>query len=343
MATSRWVRACKQSTSGLGMQRQSPQGGTHACAIVNNSSADSLACWGDNDFGELGVGTTIIQLGSNEIPHVDLPDRGAGIAQIDLGSRHSCILWSDGEIGCWGSNAFGQLGIGSTEDIGDEPGEMGASMTLVDLPSGRTASQISLGHNTTCAVLDNGDLSCWGMGSYGMLGSEGTSHLGGAANEVGDNLHVLELGMGYTVDDVSVGQNHACAILDDGDELSADVMKCWGSGFGGALGSENQQNLGDSQFQMGDLLPYVDLGSDIQPTSVEAGDSFTCAIMNNTKVKCWGSGLDGRTGQGVSGNYGDLPGDMGDNLAYVELYLPEETLDQPCDKPAEGSPLHSPP
>ena len=170
-------------------------------------------------------------------------------------------------------------------------------------------------------VLDNGDLSCWGMGSYGMLGS-GDFPPRGAANEVGDNLHVLELGTGYTVDDVSVGQNHACAILDDGDELSADVMKCWGSGFGGALGSENQQNLGDSQFQMGDLLPYVDLGSDIQPTSVEAGRSFM-RLMNTTKVKCWGSGLDGRTGQGIADS-SVTSQSMGDNLPYVELTCPRK-------------------
>ena len=317
-------------------------GGSHACAIVNNGSADSLACWGNNDFGELGVGNTYNAYGNVPIGHVDLPDRGSGLSQVALGSRHSCLLWSDGEIACWGSNSFGQLGIGSTEDIGDEAGEMGSSMTLVDLPSDRTATQISAGHNTTCAILDNGRLSCWGFGSYGMLGSEGTNHLGDSADEVGEDMHILDLGQypngtPLLVDDISVGHHHACAITDGGS--NANQMKCWGSGIGGALGSENQDNLGDGQFEMGILLPFLDLGTGIQPISVEAGESFTCALMNTTEVKCWGSGLDGRTGQGVSGQLGDLPGDMGDNLPFVELYLPEETFDQPCDQPAEGSPL----
>ena len=317
-------------------------GGSHACAIVNNGSADSLACWGNNDFGELGVGNTHNAYGNVQIGHVDLPERGSDLSQVALGSRHSCLLWSDGEIGCWGSNSFGQLGIGSTEDIGDEAGEMGSSMTLVDLPSDRTATQISAGHNTTCAILDNGRLSCWGFGSYGMLGSEGTNHLGDSADEVGEDMHILELGeypngTPLLVEDISVGHHHACAITDGGS--NANQMKCWGSGIGGALGSENQDNLGDGQFEMGILLPFLDLGTGIQPISVEAGESFTCALMNTTEVKCWGSGLDGRTGQGVSGQLGDLPGDMGDNLPFVELYLPEETFDQPCDLPAEGSPL----
>ena len=86
-------------------------------------------------------------------------------------------------------------------------------------------------------------------------------------------------------------------------------------------------------------LPVLSLGSDVHPIYVEAGDSFTCAIMNNTKVKCWGSGLGGRTGLGISGNYGDQTTERGDNMPYVELYLPEESFDRPCDEPAEGSPL----
>ena len=90
---------------------------------------------------------------------------------------------------------------------------------------------------------------------------------------------------------------------------------------------------------MGNYLPIVNIGSGIQPTSVDTGDAFTCVVTNNSMVKCWGAGLDGRTGLGISGNYGDQSGEMGDSLPYVDLYLPEETVDQPCDEPAEGSPL----
>ena len=69
------------------------------------------------------------------------------------------------------------------------------------------------------------------------------------------------------------------------------------------------------------------------------GDAFACAILNNSQVKCWGTGMDGRTGLGKSGATGDESGEMGDDLEYVELFMPEPTLDQPCDLPAEGEAL----
>ena len=325
-------------------------GNRFTCGLMSDAS---VKCWGSNEF--LGSNAGVAGSGSLGDGYLEM---GEGLQKVNLGD------WNVYNMGvpvlgiCYGMQTtamqhgglvqgsdvheFGQLGIGSTEDIGDEAGEMGSSMTLVDLPSDRTATQISAGHNSTCAILDNGRLSCWGFGSYGMLGSEDTNHLGDSADEVGEDMHILDLGQypngtPLLVDDISVGHHHACAITDGGSD--ANQMKCWGSGIGGALGSENQDNLGDGQFEMGILLPFLDLGTGIQPISVEAGESFTCALMNTTEVKCWGSGLDGRTGQGVSGQLGDLPGDMGDSLPFVELYLPEETFDQPCDQPAEGSPL----
>ena len=320
-------------------------GGSHACAITNNGTSDSLVCWGDNTYGQLGIdpnytsmgGTTLHPLAA--IPFSDIPSRGVGLSQVAVGGHHTCLLWSDGEVGCWGNNSYGQLGIGSTDHIGDNSGEMGSDLTLVSFPSGRTAAQISAGHDVSCAILDNDDLACWGNGAYGMLGSEGTQALGDSPGEIGDGLHVLDLGSGYAVESVSIGNAHSCAILDDGDATTSDELKCWGSGFGGALGQGDQDSWGHAQYTMGNYLPVLSLGSDVHPIYVEAGDSFTCAIMNNTKVKCWGSGLGGRTGLGISGNFGDQTTERGDNMPYVELYLPEESFDRPCDEPAEGSPL----
>ena len=83
------------------------------------SSDDSVVCWGENSAGQIGVGSTDTigddsgDLVGGELPHVDLPSRG-GISGLALGDDHTCVLWSDGEMACWGDNSGGQLGIGST-------------------------------------------------------------------------------------------------------------------------------------------------------------------------------------------------------------------------------------
>ena len=109
-------------------------GSMHSCSIVNNSTNDELMCWGDNQFGQLGMGSTeTIGDTAGENMSVDLPPRGGtGISQVSAGYSHTCVLWDDGEIGCWGDNSYGQLGIGSSTDIGDQAGEMGENLVLVD-------------------------------------------------------------------------------------------------------------------------------------------------------------------------------------------------------------------
>ena len=68
---------------------------------------------------------------------------------------------------CWGYNIAGQLGIGSTSRIGDEPGEMGEILHLVQLGAGRTAVAIAAGGYHTCALLSGGSVACWGSNDKG--------------------------------------------------------------------------------------------------------------------------------------------------------------------------------
>ncbi|MEL0190435.1 MAG: hypothetical protein VW878_06390, partial [Candidatus Poseidoniales archaeon] len=318
-------------------------GSAHSCSIVNNTTNDELRCWGDGSDGRLGMGSTdTIGDSGSESMEVDLPLRGGlGISQVSAGHSHTCLLWVDGEVACWGSNTYGELGIGNTNSIGDQAGEMGDNLDFVDLPSGRTAVQISAGEHSTCAVLDNGGLVCWGWGDSGRLGTETTANVGDGANEMGDSLNEVDLGSGLTVEKVSVGFGTVCTILDDGDSETGHSLKCWGKGDSGGLGLGDAVTRGDNQYEMGNYLPAVNLGSSLSPVDVSVGENYACSILNNSMVKCWGSGIDGRTGLGKSGATGDESGEMGDDLDFVELFLPEPTVDQPCDLPAEGSDLSS--
>ena len=118
-------------------------------------------------------------------------DRGP-ITNIALGDDHTCVLWNDGQIGCWGDNSQGQLGIGNTSTIGDESNEMGSNLVLVDLPSS-SATAITAGNDFTCAILDDSSASC-GRQFNGRLGTGSTGDQGDESDEIGDDLNILNLG-----------------------------------------------------------------------------------------------------------------------------------------------------
>ena len=110
---------------------------------------------------------------------------------IAPGYEHTCTVLDNASVKCWGYNQYGQLGIDSTTTIGDSSGEM-ASLSVVNLGTGRTATAIAAGYFHTCAKLDNGDLKCWGYNSYGVLGIGSTTNIGDSSGEM-DSLDAIDL------------------------------------------------------------------------------------------------------------------------------------------------------
>ena len=232
---------------------------------------------------------------------------------LSAGGAHACELSSGGAVRCWGANATGELGLGDSGNRGDGPNEMSGNLPGVALGTGRTATAVSAGGAHTCALLDDASVKCWGRNSSGQLGLGDTEPRGDGPNEMGDSLTAVSLGAGRTATAVTSGSAHTCALLDDG------AVKCWGNGTFGALGQGNNSSRGDGPNEMGDNLPAVSLGTGRTATAISAGDGFTCALLDNASVKCWGSNFSGELGLGDTANRGDAGGEMGDALPAVDL------------------------
>jgi hypothetical protein len=110
---------------------------------------------------------------------------------------------------------------------------------------------------------------------------------------------------------VATGELHTCVILTDHN------VKCWGDGAYGQLGYGDMRYRGQAPTEMGDALPFVDLGTGRTALSIAAGRYATCAILDDSSLKCWG--LWGLNGTNDRGNVGDEPGEMGDHLAPLDL------------------------
>jgi alpha-tubulin suppressor-like RCC1 family protein len=145
-----------------GLTIQSVSVGTfHSCALA----AGRVFCWGSDALGELGTGAVITPGVPMAVERLD----GRTVSQLSGYNRSNCVL-ADGKVFCWGSNAKGQLGIGSTGTVADLPTLVDSSSALV----GKTATQISVGYTHACAVADEA-VYCWGENGAGQVGNGTTS------------------------------------------------------------------------------------------------------------------------------------------------------------------------
>ena len=300
-------------------------GGDITCALGMD---DKLRCAGANIDGGLGrndgLSTSSYATAMMESTVVNV---GTGRKVVDLATggddgtgsnyRFNCALLDNGQLKCWGNNSSGQLGIGDIsspkDKIGDAANEMGDNLQAVALGTGVTATAVTAGVAFACAIVRGGSIpagsvKCWGANSSGQIGvgavASPNDKIGDAANEMGDNLPVVNIGTGRTAKAIMAGGNHVCAIRDN------DTLVCWGSNVSGNTGRDttvtSPNNLiGDGANEMGDNLIAVNLGAGAKPVQISAGGGGTCALLDdNVSVKCWGYGAQGTLGYGDTSNRG---------------------------------------
>ena len=242
-------------------------GSEHTCAILSN---DSAMCWGENNYGQVGNGTT----GSDQtLPNYVAIPNGRTATALALGSYHSCAILDDGSAMCWGRNIYGHLGDGTNTDSN--------TPVAVGLPAGRTATALALGSWHSCAILDDGSVHCWGYNGYAQLGD-------GATTDSSTPVAV-SLPAGRTATALALGNSHSCAILDDGS------VHCWGyNGYG---------QLGDGTTTDSNIPVAVNLPAGRTATALAVGRYHSCAILDNDAVSCWGLGNYGQLGNGQTFDY----------------------------------------
>lgn len=248
----------------------------HSCAVTVSGG---VKCWGANDYGQLGDGTT-----TGRLTPVDVAGLPAVATAVATGWYHTCALLTGGALRCWGRNQAGELGDGTTTQRSTSAGVSGLGSGVVEIAAGPAF---------TCALTSAGGIKCWGANHKGQLGDGTTADRLTPVDVGGLTSGVARITAGGTPRPATVSESggHACAVT------TAGGVKCWGFNNNGQLG---EGSFGDH------LTPFDVVGLTSGVVGVSAGGgfmsniprAFSCAVTSGGGVKCWGSDWRGTLGNG---------------------------------------------
>ncbi len=269
----------------------------HACALLDDGR---VGCWGTNDWGQLGDGTSSspdrasLTLGAVIVPGLSGVTRlvnGSGGVCLEAGScvfgDTTCALLSDKTVQCWGLGAHGQLG---NEKQGRDYFE--ASPVPLKLTG---VVDVAMGGSTGCAVVEDGTVSCWGANPRGVLGFTSPDcgpFWGFATDTIPPPMKSPCQAAPQAVPGikdavrVAVSGGHQCVLHRDAS------VTCWGGNVWGELGNGTQQSFGTEPVAPG--APIEGLAA----KQIAVADYYSCAILADDSVACWGENTSGQLGQG---------------------------------------------
>jgi hypothetical protein len=267
-------------------------GGLHTCALL---PAGGVACWGDNEYGELGSSLTTSGYGATARYVEGLS--GVAIA-VAAGVNRTCALLDRGRVQCWGAAGPGAGGL--------EP------VTVQDLDN---AVALSVAEEFACAVTSTGSVECWGQSNeYGQLGHH--------PDRAQDRPTAVE-GLPSGAVAVTTGLRHACALLSDG------RVFCWGSNYFGQVGDGSTSNRWAAVALLPSIAGYVPSTpwpTATPPASATAIPEFDLTL-ENVESQFAAEGMTfspPTTANGITRAHGSAYEDLGRGMtAYVRLELRE--------------------
>ena len=275
---------------------------SRTCIVLNDNTA---SCWGFNEDGQAGDNST--NRYKSPSAEVQFPD-GKRVKSMGMGLKHTCAILEDDTLTCWGLDSHGALGNGNS-DTSDK-----YTPQTITTPSDRKVVKVEPGATHTCILLDDGGVMCWGRDNLGQLGNGDTS----------DTIHApssnVELPEGRAATDLSVGDHHSCALLDNGS------VACWGQ--------NNHGQLGDNSTTHRSIPIYPHLPAGSLAVSVAVGPFNSCAILENSSLYCWGHNGYGRLGIGVTGGVYTTPMFVEGPTNIVDLSV---NYDHTCGLSENGS------
>jgi alpha-tubulin suppressor-like RCC1 family protein len=277
------TRPCEttpRAVAGVSDARQVATGNGSTCVVRADRS---VWCWGLNNAGELGAGTTSLQP-SPTPTRLDLPP----VQQVALGAFHGCALLVDGTVRCWGANRFGQVGVAPATSMQCDEGD-GTPVPCVPTPAAvpglAGVAQIAAGRNHTCARMGDRTLRCWGLNDAAQLG------LGRVDPETAPQLSPATVAV-TGVAEVSTGGSHSCARGVDGS------LRCWGWAALGQLGGATAVACDTASGSVQCAQAPAAVPGLTGVAGVSAGRFHTCVTQAGGAVRCFGRDDNGQIGGG---------------------------------------------
>ncbi|WP_203384288.1 RCC1 domain-containing protein [Cysteiniphilum marinum] len=265
-------------------------GGNHTCAVTKSGYT---YCWGRNNHGQLGNGTTINSDRPQKPVVVNPNNQVVKFKRVEAGRYHSCGITNQGDLYCWGDNTNKETYI----DAATSYLSYGRYVTGISSNDTREIIDLSLGNGVSCLVRDfnvpstKSNVYCWGKNDKAQLGRFPVGSTGLAYSE---NAPIVSQ---YSFLDIDVGSDHACGIQ-NGDSYP---VRCWGANKFGQLGTGVKNDIGPMEFKTVYAKPQPNV---LRPIAkVSAGYGQSCATRSDlaSNIYCWGVNIFGQLGNGLSG------------------------------------------
>jgi alpha-tubulin suppressor-like RCC1 family protein len=260
------------SVVGLNDAKAIAVGPKHSCAI---QVGGSVVCWGSNNQGQLGNGTTTASLTPVQVTGltdaVALSLNGFGVFSS------SCALRAVGKVVCWGNQFDNQIEVtnGGLSAIGNGS----SALTPVEIAGLTDARAIATGQLHACALVGVGEVKCWGLNGFGEIGNGSGSLL----TKVATPVSVTGLSNAVAL---SAGSFMTCAVLTDA------TVKCWGLNAQGQMGNGS----------LIDQPTPAAVSGLADAVSVSSKGQHVCTMRTNNLLSCWGGNSNGKLGDGTTVN-----------------------------------------